>query len=108
VEFARRSEPPCFSVKVIPMMTPAFSSAGTNRGSYVRLKTRGSHRSAISGWWRMVGTTDQVIEIGQPWPSSTWLTRRKCAERETAAPGRSSSHPWAWTPADTDSSISWW
>ena len=33
VVFARTSEPPCFSVIAMPQSAPAFSAAGTSRGS---------------------------------------------------------------------------
>ena len=66
VVFARTSEPPCFSVIAMPISAPRLRAEGTDRASYERLTTRGSHSRASSGWRRSAGTAEYVIEIGQP------------------------------------------
>src|SRR5689334_4328234 len=56
VVFARTSEPPCFSVIAMPMVTAVFPAAGTERGSYMDARIFGVHCAARSGWWRNAAT----------------------------------------------------
>ncbi len=71
VELARTSDPPCFSVRAMPMVQPVFWSAGMKRESYSVEVTRGSHTSATSGCSLSDGTTAKVMVMGHPTPDST-------------------------------------
>ena len=73
VLLVRTSEPPCFSVMAMPMVTPCFCSTGTLRGSYTREVILGSHTLDSSGCRRSEGTAAKVMVMGQPWPASTWV-----------------------------------
>ncbi len=59
----------------MPMVTPAFCSIGTLRGSYSRERIFGSHFSARSACRRIAGTLAYVMVNGQPVPASAWLCR---------------------------------
>src|SRR5574344_1497071 len=56
VVLARTSVPPCFSVMAMPMVTPAFCSMPTLRGSYSLARIFGTQISATSGCRRRAGT----------------------------------------------------
>ena len=65
VVFARTSEPPCFSVIPIPIVLPALSQPGTDLGSYIGARMRGSQSVASSGASSRDGTHAYVIVSGQ-------------------------------------------
>ena len=81
VVLARTSEPPCFSVIPIPASSPALVAAGRSPGSYAVAVSPGSYAAASSGSARSAGTTEYVIDTGQPCPDSTCDQTRKPAAR---------------------------
>ena len=106
--FARTSEPPCFSVMAMPIVSPAFWLSGTLRGSYTGAVIFGNQASASAGVVRRAGTAANVIVIGQMCPASAWLCRYTRAARATCAPGRGSRQGDPCRPFSIECCISAW
>ena len=68
----------------------------------------GSQNSAISGDFRRAGTTAWVIDTGQPWPASIWLTSMNPAARSTLAPGPGCAQAEVCSPWFTENPMMRW
>ena len=87
VVFARRSEPPCFSVIAMPTSADFFCDGAMTRESYEDDVTRGTHSAARPGADCSAGTQAVAIDSGQQCPASTIADNMNRAERATHAPG---------------------
>ena len=103
VVLARTSEPPCFSVIPIPASSPALVAAGRSPGSYAVAVSPGSYAAASAGSARSAGTTEYVIDTGQPCPDSTCDQTRKPAAREVCGIGSVAVHGVPASPCPTAS-----
>ena len=109
VVLARTSEPPCFSVMLMPIVTPLLF--GPSHPSYDGASTiLGTHSLATAAVVESAGTAANVIVVGQPWPCSSWYIMCESAPRAEKTPRRSrcAPHGSAATPDSSASVISSW
>src|SRR5262249_7939618 len=99
------SEPPCFSVIAIPIVTPDLPGIGREDGSYRDATILGVHLAAMSGWHLNAAGAAAVMVIGQHTPGSACAIRNSrpaCSTWPAAAPLHTADE----TPASTPSVMS--